>query len=52
MGILFLKAIGELVWPVEYLPPGSPGFSPIENLWSKLTQMHRSDLPSKKRSQR
>ncbi len=30
---------------LEYLPPYSPDFNPIENLWSKVKQILRSRAP-------
>lgn len=34
---------------VEYLPPYSPDFNPIENLWSKVKQILKSPSPRTRR---
>ncbi len=38
-------AIEEVGARLEYLPPYSPDFNPIENLWSKVKQVLRSLAP-------
>ena len=39
------EAIAAAGARVEYLPPYSPDFSPIENLWSKVKQALKSRAP-------
>jgi len=41
-----LEAVGARV---EYLPPYSPDFNPIENLWSKVKQILKSRSPRTRR---
>ena len=37
-----IEAVGAKLW---YLPPYSPDFNPIENMWSKIKQILRSLAP-------
>jgi transposase len=39
------QAIEEAGARLEYLPPYSPDFNPIENMWSKVKQSLRSQAP-------
>ena len=39
------EAIAQAGARLEYLPPYSPDFNPIENLWSKVKQGMRSQAP-------
>jgi len=41
-----IEAVGARV---EYLPPYSPDFNPIENLWSKVKQILKSCSPRTRR---
>ena len=41
-----IEAVGARV---EYLPPYSPDFNPIENLWSKVKQILKSRSPRTRR---
>jgi transposase len=39
------QAIAQAGARLEYLPPYSPDFNPIENMWSKVKQSLRSQAP-------
>jgi transposase len=39
------QAIEEAGARLEYLPPYSPDFNPIENMWSKVKQIMRGQVP-------
>ena len=39
------EAIEEVGARLKYLPPYSPDFNPIENMWSKIKQILRSLAP-------
>jgi transposase len=39
------QAIEQAGARLEYLPPYSPDFNPIENMWSKVKQSLRSQAP-------